>query len=424
MDHFDYRGDDLFCEDVSLEQIASEVGTPTYVYSQATLQRHYGVFDSALSGVPHLICFSVKANSNGAVLRALARLGAGADIVSRGELERALRAGIPAERIVFSGVGKRADEIAAALEREILLFNVESVSELHTVADVAAKMGRRAPVALRVNPDVDPGTHPYIATGLRKSKFGIPLHHAREVYDLALGLPSLEVRGIDCHIGSQLTSVGPLVDSVRHVVDLAQDLLARGVNLSYLDIGGGLGIRYSDETPPTPDDYGSAVVQLLEQFGELPLTVITEPGRVITGNAGVLLTRVLYRKSNEQKQFLVVDAAMNDLLRPSLYGSFHGIQAVRRPSERVELELVDVVGPVCESGDFLAQERPMPPVAEGELLAVMSAGAYGWSMASNYNSRTRPAEVLVSDDRHAVVRQREEIEDLWRHERPAPWLEE
>ncbi|MBW2733903.1 MAG: diaminopimelate decarboxylase [Deltaproteobacteria bacterium] len=422
MDHFDYRGDDLFCEGVSLARIAEELGTPTYVYSQATLKRHYGVFDKALAAVPHLICFSVKANSNGAVLRTLARMGAGADIVSGGELMRALRAGIPASRIVFSGVGKREDEIAAALKQKILLFNVESTSELRTIARVAEELQCKAPVALRVNPDVDPGTHPYIATGLRKSKFGIPLHHAREVYEQALGFSSLEVRGIDCHIGSQLTSVGPLVESVGHVVELAQDLLARGVNLSYLDIGGGLGIRYSDETPPTPDDYGAAVVTLLKQFGQLPLTVITEPGRVIAGNAGVLLTRVLYRKSNEQKEFLVVDAAMNDLLRPSLYGSFHGIQPVRRPGERVELELVDVVGPVCESGDFLAQERPMPPVAEGALLAVMSAGAYGWSMSSNYNSRLRAAEVLVSEDRHALVRCREEVADLWRHERDAPWL--
>lgn len=422
MHHFDYRGDDLHAEDVPLSRIAEAVGTPTYVYSAATISHHYRVFDEALGATPHLICFSVKANSNGAVLQTLAGLGAGADIVSGGELFRALRAGIPAARIVFSGVGKRADEIAEALEHDILQFNVESQAELELISQVATERGRVARIALRVNPDVDAKTHPYISTGLRKSKFGIPLHQAYAVYERAAALPGLEVCGIDCHIGSQLTNVEPLVDSMRKVVFLARDLRARGVQLSTLDIGGGLGIRYSDETPPSPTAYGQAVAEVLEQFAELELRVICEPGRVILGNAGVLLTRALYRKQNEQKLFVIVDAAMNDLLRPALYGSYHGIMPLRRPVEGGELEVVDVVGPICESSDFLAQERPLPPVLGGDLLAVMSAGAYGYAMSSNYNSRPRAAEVLVHGDQWAVVRERESYEDLVRGEQRPPWL--
>jgi diaminopimelate decarboxylase len=422
MHHFDYRDGELFCERVSLEEIVRAVGTPVYVYSDATITRHFNVFDQALDSVPHLVCYSVKANSNGSVLKTLASLGAGADVVSGGELERALAAGIPAERIVFSGVGKQHHEIALGIDKQILMFNVESQAELEAISKVAEAKGATAPIALRVNPDVDPGTHPYIATGLRKSKFGIPLHHAWEVYEHALTLPGIKVRGIDCHIGSQLTTVQPLVDSFTRVVQMAKQLKERGVSLEYLDIGGGLGIRYSDENPPSPTAYGEALSELLASFEGLDLTVITEPGRVIMGNAGVLITRVIYRKSNEQKQFLVVDAAMNDLLRPSLYSAFHGIQPLREPPAEIELETVDVVGPICESGDFLAQDRPMPPVSAGELLAVMSVGAYGQAMASNYNSRARAAEVMVKGDQYAVVRAREVLADLVRGEKTAPWL--
>ena len=421
MDHFDYRDDELCCEDVPLSQIAATVGTPVYVYSQATIEHHYRVFDEALRNTPHLICYSVKANSNGAVLRSLARAGCGADIVSGGELRRALAAGIPPERIVFSGVGKQAGEIGAALDAGVLMLNVESEAELELVAQVARERGRSAPIALRVNPDVDPGTHPYIATGLRKSKFGIPLHRAWEVYEYALGLEGIAVRGIDCHIGSQLTSVAPLQASVAMVIEMAERLRARDVQLAYLDIGGGLGIRYSTETPPSPADYGRALGELTKTLSGLGVTLITEPGRVIMGNAGVLVTRVLYRKTNEQKHFVIVDAAMNDLLRPSLYGAFHGIQPVQQPAHPAELETVDVVGPICESGDFLAQDRALPKVEPGALLAVRSCGAYGYAMSSNYNSRPRPAEVLVRGDAFAVVRQRESHEDLVRGEQLAPW---
>jgi diaminopimelate decarboxylase len=426
MHHFQYRDGELHCEDVPLARIAREVGTPAYVYSQATIERHYRVFDEALAATPHLICYSVKANSNGAVLSTLAAQGAGADIVSGGELMRALRAGIPGERIVFSGVGKRADEMREALDASILLFNVESLAELELLSAVASERGEQAPVALRVNPDVDPMTHPYIATGLRKSKFGIPLHHAWEVYERALELPGIAIRGIDCHIGSQLTSVEPLVASMRKVFELVTKLRERGVDLRHFDVGGGLGIVYSDETPPSPADYGRAIAELLAQFGELGdagrLQVICEPGRVIMGNAGVLLGRVLYRKANEQRQFVVIDSAMNDLLRPALYGAFHGIQPVKQSAERVEFDLVDIVGPICESADFLAQERPMPPLERDDLLAVMSCGAYGYGMSSNYNSRPRAAEVLVSGDRYAVVRERESYDDLVRGETLPEWL--
>lgn len=423
MRHFDYRSGHLHCEGVALRTLADAVGTPCYVYSHATLCRHYQVFDTALADLRHLVCFSAKANSNGAVLASLARLGAGADIVSGGELERALRAGVPSHKIVFSGVGKQADEVAQALKAEVLLLNVESEAELELVARVASAVGRRAPVALRINPDVDPQTHPYIATGLRESKFGIPIGEAHRVYRRARDMASLEVCGLDCHIGSQLTSVQPLVDSLGALVELVESLRADGLHLRYLDIGGGLGIRYEDESPPTPDEYGAAVRTLTRRLADPELTVICEPGRVIVGNAGVLLTRVIYFKDSGHKRFLIVDAAMNDLVRPSLYGAFHEIQLVAlgdgagRPSGPV-----DVVGPVCESSDFLAKDRELPAVESGTLLAIMSAGAYGFSMASSYNSRPRPAEVMVNNDRWAIVRERETIEDLMRGERLPPWL--
>ncbi|PID38490.1 MAG: diaminopimelate decarboxylase [Proteobacteria bacterium] len=429
MHHFHYHDGQLHCEDVPLARIAQEVGTPTYVYSRTTLNHHYRVFDEALAKSPHLICYSVKANPNGAVLGSLAKLGAGADIVSGGELMRALRAGIPGDRIVFSGVGKGADEMVEALDASILMFNVESVAELELLSAVAQDRGVLAPVALRVNPDVDPMTHPFIATGLRKSKFGIPLHHAWEAYQQALELPGIEIRGIDCHIGSQLTSVEPLLASMRKMYELVTKLRERDVELRYLDVGGGLGIVYSDETPPSPADYGNAVAGLLDELNRGSqgatddLTVICEPGRVIMGNAGLLLGRVLYRKQNGQRQFVVVDTAMNDLLRPALYGAFHSIQPVKEQSaERMAFGLVDIVGPVCESADFMAKERPMPPLERDDLIAVMSCGAYGHGMASNYNSRRRPAEVLVEGDRYAVVRERESYEDLVRGESRPTWL--
>jgi diaminopimelate decarboxylase len=421
MHHFHYQNDTLLCESVPLTEIADRVGTPCYVYSTATICRHYRVFDEALAALPHLLCFSVKCNSNGAVLGALARLGAGADIVSGGELFRVQRAGIPAKRIVFSGVGKRPEEIDQALDAGILLFNVESEAELELISRVATHRGTKAPIALRVNPDVDPGTHPYIATGLRNSKFGIPLREAWAVYERALTLPGIEIRGIDCHIGSQLTRVEPLVESLSAVVEMARELKGKGVPLRYVDMGGGLGIRYSDESPPTPHEYGKAVQQVMQRFSGLDLELICEPGRVILGNAGVLLTRVLYRKSHDTKRFVVVDGAMNDLLRPALYGSHHDVWPVVRKAGEQERETVDIVGPICESGDFLAKDRDMAPVAAGDVVALMSAGAYGFSMSSNYNSRMRAAEVLVHESSYALVRERESYDDLVRGENTPEW---
>lgn len=426
MDFFDYDDQGLLhAEGVSLVAVADAVGTPCYVYSYATIRRHYEVFAQALSTLPSLICYSVKANTSYAVLALLGSLGSGADIVSGGELRRTLRAGIPSQRIVFSGVGKRAEEIRAALQARILMLNVESEGELAVVESVASELGVRAPVSLRVNPDVDPKTHPYVATGLRKSKFGIPMEQAGAVYDRILRSRHLLAVGIDCHIGSQLTAVEPFVDSVQRVLQLAHELRTHGSagDLQYLDVGGGLGIRYSEETPPSPEEYANAVHQVLQRLGSLDLTLVCEPGRVIIGNAGVLVTCVLYLKDNGERRFVVVDAAMNDLIRPALYGSFHQI----RPLRRAKLEgttvqtVVDVVGPVCESGDFLARDRSLEPVQPGDLLAVMSAGAYGYTMASTYNSRLRPPEVMVRDGRWAVIRPRETIEDLVRGETAPDW---
>jgi diaminopimelate decarboxylase len=416
MHHFEYRGDELHCEGVPLREIAAKVGTPTYVYSTATLERHFHVFDQAFAGRKHLVCFSVKANSNLAVLRALATWGAGADIVSGGELYRALRAGIAPAKIVFSGVGKRDDEIEYALDTGILAFNVESVEELQAIDRVAGRKGKRAPIALRVNPDVDAETHPYISTGLKKNKFGISVDAAREAYRLARTLPSVLVKGIDCHIGSQLTKTAPFRDAIARVAALARDVAADGAPLELLDVGGGLGIPYQEdgEDPPSPADYAGAVNEAVKPFEGLGLTLICEPGRVIVGNAGVLLTRVLYRKSGEIKNFTIVDAAFNDLLRPAFYGSYHGIKPVVKSA--AEMWVADVVGPICETGDFLARDREMKKPAQGDLLALMSAGAYGFTMASNYNTRPRAAEVLVKGNEFAVVRRREELEDLIRGE--------
>jgi diaminopimelate decarboxylase len=422
MNHFEYRGDELHCEAVPLERIAREVGTPTYVYSYATLERHLRVFDAAFAAHDHLVCYSVKANANLAVLRTLFSLGAGADIVSAGELYRALRAGCDPQKIVFSGVGKKPEEIEYALESGILCFNVESEGELAAIETVAARMGARAPIALRVNPDVDAETHPYISTGLKKNKFGISVDAARKAYAEARHMPHIRIKGIDCHIGSQLTKTSPFRDAVSRVAQLAHDLARDGVALETLDVGGGLGIPYQekDEEPPSPADYAGAVAEAVAPFAGLGLKLICEPGRVIVGNAGVLLSRVLYLKQGETKSFTIVDAAFNDLLRPAFYGSYHGIKPVQRTGGAHHV--TDVVGPICETGDFLARDRELAPVAPGDLVAVMSAGAYGFVMASNYNSRPRAAEVLVKGDRYAVVRRREELEDLVRGEEIPGWL--
>jgi diaminopimelate decarboxylase len=412
MNHFRYRAGELCAEDVPLEKLAAEVGTPCYVYSSATLRRHYRVFDEAFAAAPHLVCYSVKANSNLAVLRLFAREGCGFDIVSGGELFRARRAGADPAKIVFSGIGKTRDEMAYALREGILAFNVESAAELDLLDEVAAVVGRKAPVSLRVNPDVDPKTHPYISTGMKKSKFGIEIRRAAEQYERARSLPHLEVVGVDCHIGSQLTDVAPFRDALARVRGLILDLRARGFDIRYLDFGGGLGITYEDEEPPSPKDYAEALLR--DGIEKLGVKLLLEPGRVLVGNAGILLTRVLFLKDTETKKFVIVDGAMNDLIRPSLYGAFQRIDPVRQ-SDRASV-IVDVVGPVCESGDFLAKDRDLPAVLPGELLAVRSAGAYGFVMASNYNTRPRAAEVLVDGSTYHVVRARETLDDLVRGE--------
>jgi diaminopimelate decarboxylase len=408
----------MAAEDVALPRIAEAVGTPTYVYAKATLERHLRVFDEAFSGHPHLVCYAMKANSSQAILHMFADRGAGADIVSGGELFRALRAGIPAERIVFSGVGKTPAEMAEALRAGILCMNVESEPELFVLAQVARELGLRAPVSLRVNPDIDAETHPYIATGLRESKFGIPIDDASRLATRVAADPHLELVGLDCHIGSQIVSLDPLLGALDSVIALSDELRTRGHSVRHLDLGGGLGIPYDRETPPHPSELGRAVV---ERMRGRPETIILEPGRVIVGNAGILLTRVLYVKDAPARRFIVLDAAMNDLARPSLYGAHHDIWPVTRPEDD-RRELVDVVGPVCESGDTFAKQRELPPVREGDLVAIMSAGAYGYAMASNYNSRTRACEVLVDGDRWAVVREREGNDALVAGESVTAWL--
>jgi diaminopimelate decarboxylase len=372
-----------------------------------TLENHFRAFDGAFSKIDHIVCFSAKANSNLAILRIFVRLGGGVDVVSGGELFRAMRAGAKPDRIVYSGVGKRPEEIEYALEFPILMFNVESSQELVAIDRIAGKMGTKAPVALRVNPDVDPRTHPYVSTGLKKNKFGINIQKSFDEYILASTLPNVNVIGVSCHIGSQLTEVGPFVEAVQRIKDLVAKLRTAGINIKYMDLGGGLGITYNQEEPPHPRDYAQS---LLNELAGIDCTLILEPGRVIVGNAGILVTRVLYTKEGGEKNFIIVDAAMNDLIRPSLYGSYQRIQPVRR-SERWEI-IADVVGPICESGDFLAKDRQLMKVEGGELLAVMSAGAYGFTMSSNYNSRPRVPEVLVDKDRFFIIRQREEYDDL------------
>ena len=417
---FEYRGDELYCEGVSLRSIAEKEGTPTYVYSRALLESAYKAFDAALGGVPHAICYSVKANSGLGVLSILAGLGAGADIVSGGELFRWLRAGGDARKVVFSGVGKTEGEMRAALDAGIMVFNVESDEELDVLSRVAVAAGKTARVALRVNPDVDAQTHPYISTGLKKNKFGIAWARARDVFRRAASLPGLEVTGVDCHIGSQLTKTSPFSDAIAKLVELVLDLERSGITLRHIDIGGGLGIDYGkdgDAPPPSPGEYGDAVARALAPLAHLRLKLLTEPGRVIVGPAGVLLARVLYRKDNEGKTFTIVDAAMNDLMRPALYGAHHPMRPVRKTSEMKTL--MDVVGPICETGDFLARDRELPMLAQGELLAIGAAGAYGAAMSSNYNTRPRACEVIVSGDRYQVVRKRETLEQLVANEKVA-----
>ncbi len=424
MHHFEMRRAEMHCEGVPLRRIAEAVGTPAYVYSHATLSHHYRVFDDAFSAIPHVICYSVKANSNGSIIRTFTNMGSGADVVSGGELLRAISAGAPPEKIVYSGVGKQVWEIEEALRRDILMFNVESREELETIDAVAARLRKKAPIAIRVNPDVDPKTHPYISTGLRKNKFGIHIDQAVRDYEWAARRRNIEVVGVDCHIGSQLTDVSPFVDAAARVRALVDVLLRKGLPIRFVDVGGGLGITYSDEIPPRPRQYADAVIRA---FSGLDVTFVLEPGRVLVGNAGVLLARVLYTKTaafpdgGGEKRFVIVDAAMNDLARPSLYGSYHAIAPVVKRARRKVV--ADVVGPICESGDFLAKDRELPAISSGDLVAVMSAGAYGFSMSSTYNSRPRAAEVLVSGSRFEVVRERETLRDLTRGERTASFLD-
>lgn len=415
MDHFLYRDDLLHAEDVDLEALAAIYGTPAYVYSRATLTRHFQVMTAALEDQPHLICYAVKANANLAVLDVLARLGSGFDIVSGGELARVLHAGGDPAKVVFSGVGKRAAELEQALSMGIRCFNVESIPELRRLDGVARTHGVTAPVSLRVNPDVDAQTHPYIATGLKDNKFGIPIAEAEAVYRLAAELPGIRVVGVDCHIGSQLTKTAPFVDALDLVLALVDRLAAQGIHLEHLDVGGGLGIRYRDETPPDPADYAAALRQRLTGRS---LQLVLEPGRVLVGNAGILLTRVEYLKTQGDRHFAIVDAGMNDLLRPALYQAWQEIVPVRVHPERPE-QVYDVVGPVCETADFLGKARPLR-IAEGDLLAVRSAGAYGFVMASQYNARPRPPELLVDGARVHVARERESVTDLWAGESLLP----
>lgn len=419
MHDFQYKNGELHCEGVPIKTIAQRVGTPFYLYSSQTLMNHIRAFDSAFAGVPHLVCYALKSNSNSAVLRLLAREGAGADIVSGGELFRALRAGIDPKKIVYAGVGKRRDELEYALKVGVLMFNVESGEELHAIDRAAKDMRVQARIALRVNPDIDPKTHAYISTGLKENKFGISIDQALEYYQIAKKLPHVEVVGVHQHIGSQITEVQPFVDAVTKLVGFVQELRGAGIRIQYINIGGGLGITYKDETPPLPLEVANAVRPLLKDCG---CTIVMEPGRAIVGNAGILVTSALYHKESGEKRFLIVDAGMNDLIRPSLYEAYHEIRPVME-TPAAKQAAFDVVGPICESGDFLAKDREMPEVNSGDLIAVMGAGAYGFSMSSNYNSRTRVAEVMVKGNEYYVVRERETYNDLIRGEKVPRWLE-
>ncbi len=423
MHHFIYKDNELYCESVAITEIAKAVGTPFYLYSNATLTHHFNTFDKSFGELPHLTCFAVKACSNLAVLRLFSTLGGGADIVSGGELYRALKAGIDPRRIIYSGVGKTEDELRYGLVSGILMFNVESEQELEKLQQVAHEQELVAPVSFRINPDVDPKTHAYISTGLAKNKFGIPIEQAENVYLRARDMPNIKIMGVSCHIGSQLTEISPFTETLHKVKLFIKRLEAKGISVAYLDLGGGLGVRYQDEKPPHPQEYARA---LKDEMEGLKCTLILEPGRVIVGNAGILVSRVLYTKQTETKNFVIVDAAMNDLARPSLYGAHHDILPVTRKAAQAteqEMQKADVVGPICETGDFLAKDRQLPVFNQGDLMAVMSSGAYGFTMSSNYNSRPRAAEVLVKEDQYYVIRERENYETLIRDESIPDFLE-
>ncbi len=416
MDHFNYKNQQLFAEDVSVADIIAQHGTPAYIYSRATLERHWHAFDKAFGGHPHLICFAVKSNSNIALLNIMARLGSGFDIVSQGELERVLAAGGDASKVVFSGVAKSHSEIARALEVGIRCFNVESVSELKRINDVAGQLGKIAPISLRVNPDVDAKTHPYISTGLKENKFGVSVKEAREVYRFAKTLPNVKITGMDCHIGSQLTELQPFLDATDRVIVLMEQLKQDGIELHHLDLGGGLGVPYNGETPPHPTEYAAALLDKLKAYPNLE--IILEPGRAITANAGILVTKVEYLKQNEDRRFAIVDTGMNDMIRPALYEAYMQIIEVN-PSLVREKAVYDVVGPICETSDFLGKQRELA-IAEGDLIAMRSAGAYGATMSSTYNSRPQAVEVIVDGDKAHLVKARASFEELWRLEKLLP----
>ena len=409
MDFFQYKNEQLYVEDLPVKQLAEEFGTPLYIYSRATLERHWHAFDSALGEHPHLICYAVKANSNIGILNVMAKLGSGFDIVSQGELERVLAADGEASKVVFSGVAKSRAEIMRALEVGIRCFNVESVAELHHINQIAGEMGKVAPISLRVNPDVDAHTHPYISTGLKENKFGVSVDEAREVYKLAATLPHVKITGMDCHIGSQLTELQPFLDATDRLIRLIEQLKEDGITLKHLDLGGGLGVTYTDETPPHPSDYAAALLNKLKDYEDLE--IILEPGRAIAANAGILVAKVQYLKSNESRNFAITDTGMNDMIRPALYEAYMNIIEIDRTLER-EKAIYDVVGPVCETSDFLGKQRELA-IAEGDYIAQRSAGAYGASMSSNYNSRPRTAEVLVDGDKAHLIRRRENLSELW-----------
>ncbi len=409
MDFFQYKNEQLYVEDLPVKQLAEEFGTPLYIYSRATLERHWHAFDSALGKHPHLICYAVKANSNIGILNVMAKLGSGFDIVSQGELERVLAAGGEASKVVFSGVAKSRAEIMRALEVGIRCFNVESVAELHHINQIAGEMGKIAPISLRVNPDVDAHTHPYISTGLKENKFGVSVDEAREVYKLAATLPHVKITGMDCHIGSQLTELQPFLDATDRLIRLIEQLQEDGITLKHLDLGGGLGVTYTDETPPHPSDYATALLNKLKDYEDLE--IILEPGRAIAANAGILVAKVQYLKSNESRNFAITDTGMTDMIRPALYEAYMNIIEIDRTLER-EKTIYDVVGPVCETSDFLGKQRELA-IAEGDYIAQRSAGAYGASMSSNYNSRPRTAEVLVDGDKAHLIRRRENLSELW-----------
>ena len=409
MDFFQYKNEQLYVEDLPVKQLAEEFGTPLYIYSRATLERHWHAFDSALGKHPHLICYAVKANSNIGILNVMAKLGSGFDIVSQGELERVLAAGGDASKVVFSGVAKSRAEIMRALEVGIRCFNVESVAELYHINQIAGEMEKIAPISLRVNPDVDAHTHPYISTGLKENKFGVSVDEAREVYKLAATLPHVKITGMDCHIGSQLTELQPFLDATDRLIRLMEQLKEDGITLKHLDLGGGLGVTYTDETPPHPSDYATTLLNKLKNYEDLE--IILEPGRAIAANAGILLAKVQYLKSNESRNFAITDTGMNDMIRPALYEAYMNIIEIDRTLGR-EKAIYDVVGPVCETSDFLGKQRKLA-IAEGDYIAQRSAGAYGASMSSNYNSRPRTAEVLVDRDKAHLIRRRESLSELW-----------